>query len=131
MRNVEHVPHCKPSPDLNSYLTQGSLTRLNESNMLHLGCIQVRKSKKSEGFILGCPRNNHIFFSVRTETNRNSICFDCFSVYFAKPKNIFLVCFGLFRCFKTTEPNKTLSKQTKTNRKNRQKTLSIRGPRNS
>ncbi len=45
---------------------------------------------------LGCPRNNQIFFSVRTETNRNSICFDCFSVCFAKPKNIF---FGLFWCF--------------------------------
>ncbi len=39
------------------------------------------------------------FFSVRTETNQNSICFVCFSVCFAKPKNIFSVCFGLFRCF--------------------------------
>jgi hypothetical protein len=36
------------------------------------------------------------FFSVRTETNQNSICFGCFSVCFAKPKNIF---FSLFRCF--------------------------------
>jgi hypothetical protein len=36
------------------------------------------------------------FFSVRTETNRNSICFGCFSFCFAKPKIIF---FGLFRCF--------------------------------
>jgi hypothetical protein len=36
------------------------------------------------------------FFSVRTETNRNTICFGWFSVCFAKPKNYF---FGLFRCF--------------------------------
>jgi hypothetical protein len=35
------------------------------------------------------------FFSVRTETNRNSICFGCFSVCFAEPKNIFSVCFGV------------------------------------
>jgi hypothetical protein len=34
-------------------------------------------SKKS--FILGCPQNNY-FFSVQTKTNRNSICFGCFSV---------------------------------------------------
>ncbi len=48
---------------------------------------------------LGCPRNNQIFFSVRTETNRNSICFSCFSVSFAKPKIFFFrfvsVCFGV------------------------------------
>jgi hypothetical protein len=81
---------------------------------------------------VGCPRNNQFFFSVRTElTNRNSICFNCFLVCFAKPKNIFL---GLFRfdsvfrtCIETTETNRTLSKQTKTNRKNLQKTFSIRG----
>ncbi len=45
---------------------------------------------------VGCPRNNQICFSLRTETNRNSICFGCFSVCFTNPKNIFL---GLFRCF--------------------------------
>jgi hypothetical protein len=61
-----------------------------------------------------------IFFLVRTETNRNSICFGCFSVCFAKPKNIFSVCFSLFRfvsvfrtSIETTETNRTLSKQTK------------------
>ncbi len=39
-----------------------------------------------------------IFFSVRTETNRNSTCFVCFSVCFfcETKKNVF---FGLFRCF--------------------------------
>jgi hypothetical protein len=38
-----------------------------------------------------------VFFSVRTETNRNSVCFGCFSVcFFAKPK---IFSFGLFRCF--------------------------------
>jgi hypothetical protein len=36
-----------------------------------------------------------IFFSVRTEKNRNSICFGCFSVCFSRnPKKFF----GLFRC---------------------------------
>ncbi len=65
---------------------------------------------------VGCPRNNQIFFSVRTETNRNSICFGCFSVCFAKQKNIF---FGLFRCFgpvlkqpKQTEFSRNKPKQT-------------------
>ncbi len=48
---------------------------------------------------VGCPRNNPIFFSVRIETNRNSICFGRFSVYFVKQKTFFSVCFGLFRCF--------------------------------
>jgi hypothetical protein len=45
---------------------------------------------------IGCPRNKQIFFSVRTETYRNTICFGWFLVCFAKPKNYF---FGLFRCF--------------------------------
>ncbi len=56
------------------------------------------------------------FFSVRTKTNRNSICFGCFSVCFAKPKNIF---FGLFQFISvfwtgiaTTETNRILLKQT-------------------
>ncbi len=40
-------------------------------------------------------KQSNLFF-VRTETNRNSICFGCFSVCFAKSKNFF---FGLFRCF--------------------------------
>jgi hypothetical protein len=36
---------------------------------------------------IGCPRNNQFLFLVRTETNRNSICFSCFSVCFAKQTN--------------------------------------------
>ncbi len=78
---------------------------------------------------LGCPRNNHIFFSVRTETNRNSNYFGCFSVCFAKPKNNF---FGLFRCFgpvskqlKQTEFSQNKPKQTKKISKKR--SLSYRG----
>ncbi len=74
------------------------------------------------------------FFSVRTETNRNSICFGCFSVCFAKPKNSF---FGLFRFvlvfrigIETTETNRTLSEQTKTNQKISKK-RSLWGSRNS
>jgi hypothetical protein len=35
-------------------------------------------------FELGCPRNKQFFVSVRTETNRNSICFGSVSVFFAK-----------------------------------------------
>ena len=76
----------------------------------------------SQGTWVGCPRNNQIFFSVRTETNRNSICFSCFSVCFAKPKNFF---FGLFRfvsvfrtSIETTETNRIFSKQTEINQKN-------------
>jgi hypothetical protein len=38
-----------------------------------------------------------IFFSVRTEPNRNSICFGCFSVcFFAKPNKFFFVFFRFF-----------------------------------
>ena len=44
--------------------------------------------------------------SVRTETNRNKICFAFVSVCFVKPKQIF---FGLFRCF---EPISKQPKQT-------------------
>ncbi len=68
---------------------------------------------------------------VRTETYRNSICFGCFLVCFAKPKNIF---FGLFRCFgqvlkqpKQTELCQNKPEQTKTNRKNYQQMFPIRG----
>jgi hypothetical protein len=67
------------------------------------------------GGCLGCPRNNQNFFSVRTETNRKSICFGCFSVCFVKPNKFF---FGLFRFF---GPVSKQPKQTKTNRKNLQK----------
>jgi hypothetical protein len=55
---------------------------------------------------LGCPRNEKKIFSVRTETNRNKICFAFVSVCFVKPKNIF---FGLFRYF---EPISKQPKQT-------------------
>jgi hypothetical protein len=55
---------------------------------------------------LGCPRNEKKNFSVRTETNRNKICFAFVSVCFVKPKIFF---FGLFRCF---EPISKQPKQT-------------------
>ncbi len=58
-----------------------------------------------------------IYFSVRTETNRNSICFGCFSLCFAKTKQIF---FGLFRCFGT------VSKQPKQTKKFSKKQISMR-----
>ncbi len=49
-------PHCKPCPNLNSHLTQeGRKGRWaesgsTESNMLHRGRIQVRKSKETEKY---------------------------------------------------------------------------------
>ncbi len=58
-------------------------------------------------FRVGCPRNEKKKFSVRTETNRNKICFAFVSVCFVKPKKHF---FGLFRCF---EPISKQPKQTK------------------
>ncbi len=61
---------------------------------------------------------------VRTETNRKSICFGCFSVYFVKPKNIFSVCFGVSNQYQN---NRNKQNFLETNRKNLQKTFSIRG----
>jgi hypothetical protein len=63
-------------------------------------------------------------FSVRTETNRNSICFGCFSVCSQKSKNFFSV----FRIsIETTETNRIFSKQTE---KISKKRSLFRGPRN-
>jgi hypothetical protein len=42
--------HCKPGPGLNSTLTPEGRKQLTESNMLHLGRIQVRKSKEIEKY---------------------------------------------------------------------------------
>jgi hypothetical protein len=73
-------------------------------------------SKKNQRPQLGCPRNNQIFFSVRTETNWNSICFGCFSICFTKPKNIFFGLFQFISVFRTgnetTKTNRIFSKQT-------------------
>ncbi len=55
---------------------------------------------------IGCPRNEKKIFSVRTETNRNKICFAFVSVCFVKPKKNF---FRLFWCF---EPISKQPKQT-------------------
>ncbi len=56
-------------------------------------CRKISKKR----FILGGPRNSYfLFFSVRTETNRKSICFGCFSVCFMQNQIIFSsVCFGV------------------------------------
>jgi hypothetical protein len=64
------------------------------------------------------------FFSVRTETNRNPICFGCFSVCFVKPKNIF---FGLFRCFGSVSKQPKQTQLCRNKPKNIQKTFYIRG----
>ncbi len=69
-----------------------------------------------------CPRNKQQNFSVGTETNRNKICFGFVSVCFVKPKTKKFSLFqfvSVFRTYiKTTETNRTVSKQTKTNQNN-------------
>ncbi len=61
---------------------------------------------KITGLGLGCPRNKQKYFSVRTETNRNKICFAFVSVCFVKPKT---KSFGLFRFFESVskQPKQT------------------------
>jgi hypothetical protein len=64
---------------------------------------------------LGCPRNKQTKISVRTETNRNKICFGFVWVCFVKPKTLKFRFVSVFRTYiKTTETNRTVSKQTKT-----------------
>jgi hypothetical protein len=46
------------------------------------------------------------FFSVRTETNRNSICFGCILVCFAKPQNFFRFVSVFQTGIETTETNR-------------------------
>jgi hypothetical protein len=60
----------------------------------------------AEHLCIECPRNEKKNISVRTETNRNKICFPFVSVCFVKPKKAI---FGLFRCF---EPISKQPKQT-------------------
>ncbi len=62
--------------------------------------------------------------SKQSETNRNSICFGCFSVCFAKQKTFFSVCFGVSDQYWN---NRNKQNFVETNRKNLQKTFSIRG----
>ncbi len=70
----------------------------NNQNKQHFLETNLKNLQKS--FSIRGSSKQVIFFSVRTETNRNSICFCCFLVcIFAKPKNFFWICFGLFRCF--------------------------------
>ncbi len=45
--------------------------------------------------VLGCPRNKQKLISVRTETNRNKICFAFFRFVSWNQKLNFLVCFGV------------------------------------
>ncbi len=67
------------------------------------------------------------FFSVRTETNRNPICFGCFSVCFAKPKNIFFGLFWFVGVSDRYQNNRNKHNFVKTNRKISKKTFYIRG----
>ncbi len=64
---------------------------------------------------VGCPRNEKKIFSVRTETNRNKICFAFVSVCFVKPQIFFFWFVSVIRTFiETTETNRTVSKRTET-----------------
>ncbi len=64
------------------------------------------------------------FLLVRTETNRNSICFGCFSVCFAKPKKIFSVCFGVSDRYRN---NQNKHNFFETNQNNLQKNVLYEG----
>ncbi len=59
--------------------------------------VETNRKISKKRFLLGGPRNSSfLFFSVRTETNRKSICFGCFSVCFLQNQIIFSsVCFGV------------------------------------
>jgi hypothetical protein len=102
--------------------------KILQSSQLKMLSMPTESKQSHQVPSIVCPRNNQIFFSVRTETNPNSICFDCFSVCFAKPKNIF---FGLFRCFGLIlkQPKQTQLCRNKPN--NLQKKFILGGPRNS
>jgi hypothetical protein len=80
---------------------------------IYKSCIEsYLVASSSLAFYLGCPRNEKK--SVRTETNRNKICFCCVLVCFVKPNTNN---FGLFRCFEPIskqQTNRTVSKQTET-----------------
>ncbi len=72
---------------------------------------QTEKISKKRS-LLGGPRNRQFLFSVRTETNRNSICFSCLLVcFFAKPKIFFFNLFQFLSMFRTgietTKTNRT------------------------
>jgi hypothetical protein len=66
------------------------------------------KTSPKNKSLLGYPRNNY-FFLVRTETNRNSTCFGCFSVcFFRETKQNFFRFVSVFRTgIETTETNRT------------------------
>ncbi len=83
------------------------------------------------GLLLGCPWNNQSFFWVRTETNQNSICFGCFLVCLWNQKTFFRFVSVFRTSIETTKTNRTLPKQTETNRKNLQKSFLLGGPKNS
>jgi hypothetical protein len=85
-------------------------------------------AETSPGFVENrVSSKQSIFFSVPTETNRNSICFGCFSVCFTKPKNIFSVCFGVLDRYRN---NRNKQNFLETNRKNLQKSSLFGGPQN-
>jgi hypothetical protein len=70
-------------------------------------CSDVDGGSSIAGLQLGCPRDEKK--SVRTETNRNKICFAFVSVCFVKPKKNFRFV-SVFRTYiETTETNRTVS----------------------
>jgi hypothetical protein len=75
--------------------TELFLNKPKQTEKISKKMLSIRVSSKQIIF-LGYHYKKKKNFGVRTETKRNSICFDCFRfVYFAKPKKMF----RLFRCF--------------------------------
>ncbi len=73
---------------------------------------------------VGCPRNNKKNFLFRTKANRNPICFGCFLVCSRNQKTVFSVCFAVSDRYRN---NSNKQNFLETNRKNLQKTFSMRG----
>jgi hypothetical protein len=114
---VELDPESNPR----SNFLGGSISKATNSGSVR-NKIHARPLIKSKKGAVGCPQNKQNKISVRTETNRNSTCFGCFLVCFAKPIHYF---FGLFRFvsvflihIETTETNRSVSKQTEINKIN-------------
>jgi hypothetical protein len=86
----------------------------------------VPRSKKCRGVRVSSKQSNFFFSSNRNKPKLN--LFRLFFGLFRETKKYFLRFVSVFRTgIETTETNRTLSKQTKTNWKNLQKTFSIRG----
>jgi hypothetical protein len=86
-----------------------------------MGAQPTIAAKQVDVVSLGCPRNNQFIFSVRTETNQNSICFGCFSICLQNQNTFFRFVLDQY------QNNRNKQNFVHTNRKNVQEMFSIRG----